>query len=77
MVGTPSCGVWSAQRADPTLSKFVSSHLWIHFLRPSINAATQTTNILQTVPHEIRRRIQSVLARVINNHDRVCVRTGP
>ena len=50
------------------LAQLVSSHRRLHFLRPGVNAAAQTAHILQTVTHEIRRRVETVLASVIN-HD--------
>ena len=43
------------------LSQFVSPHFRIYFLRPGVNAAAQTAHVLQAVPHEIRRRVQTVL----------------
>src|SRR5437016_1177747 len=53
-----------------TLSNPVPPDFRVHLLRPRINAAAQTTDVLQAVAQEIGGRIRRLLALVVNKHNR-------
>src|SRR3569833_4418889 len=59
----------------PVLAYSIPSHLWVHFLRPGVDATAEAADVLQTVSHEISGGVQAVLALMIHDDDWFRVRT--
>src|SRR6266478_6273686 len=51
----------------------ISSDFRVHFGGPGINAAAQAANVLQAVALEVRRRIETLSALVIDDNQRTAV----